>query len=130
MNSKVLIVITLIGVIGTLVGINLVKNARASTPGGPGNWQAATSGSITVFNNDRVLASTSQRVNAIICNDSVNTVYLNADQDKPATANKGIRLNANGGCWEIGAGDFVYWGAVRATSSANSVLTVIEYVFR
>ncbi len=88
-------------------------------------FTVATSGQMTIFNNVQVLATSStKRLYAIICNDSSNVVYLSIDEDAPAAGSEGIRLNANGGCWEMLATENPYDGAIRATSSASSVLTV------
>lgn len=68
------------------------------------------------------LAAFANRQGAIFVNDSANTIYLGIGAD--AVLNSGIRLNANGGSYEMTL-DNVSGQAVNAISSvAASVLTV------
>lgn len=75
----------------------------------------------------QILATSSSRVYAAIVNDGANPIYLNLNGDKPATLYEGIRLNANGGVYEIIAGENGYFGGVQAiTSTGTASTTVIE----
>ena len=85
----------------------------------------ATSGAMTVIGDVQIVATTSKRATAIICNDSGNVAYISLNSDIPMTGVEGIRLNANGGCYEINA-DNLYTGAIRGTSTVTSLLTVTE----
>ncbi len=56
--------------------------------------------SVTVdTNSTEILAASDTRMYACIVNDSDNTIYLAVGAD--AVMNKGIRLNANGGSFEM-----------------------------
>lgn len=70
-----------------------------------------------------VLAASSGRVYAVFVNDGAVPIYLSLN-GVAAVANKGIRLNASGGSYEINLSN-QYVGAVNAiTSSSTAVLTV------
>ncbi len=87
----------------------------------------ATSGVMSITSSAQILA-TSTRAYAIICNDSSQVVYLRADSDKSASDDNGIRLNANGGCYEID-GNNSYVGAITASSTNETAsrLLINEY---
>lgn len=71
-----------------------------------------------------VLALKSTRRYASFVNDSDETIYLSLGAT--ATMNKGIRLNANGGVFEIRKGNG-YNGIITAICSSGSKnLTVVE----
>ncbi len=71
-----------------------------------------------------VLAINRNRIGALFCNDSDTVIYLALDN--VAAINSGIRLNANGGAYEINFTN-LYRGPVSAiTTAANKVLTVVE----
>jgi len=71
-----------------------------------------------------VLAANANRIFAEFVNDSANVIYLALGD--PAVMNRGIRLNASGGSFEIGLSN-LYTGAVKAISGvAASNLTVTE----
>jgi hypothetical protein len=60
-----------------------------------------------------------------ICNDSANTIYVNLGDDA-AVANKGIRLNPNGGSLELNQ-ENIWLGRITAIATgATSNLTGIE----
>jgi hypothetical protein len=91
----------------------------------PEGFTTATSGQMTITADAQILAtSTTKRLYAVVCNDSANVVYLSINEDAAAVANLGIRLNANGGCWEMLATENPYDGAIRAVASSASALTV------
>ncbi|GAI84025.1 unnamed protein product, partial [marine sediment metagenome] len=71
-----------------------------------------------------VLAANANRIFAEFVNDSANVIYLALGA--AAVMNRGIRLNANGGSFEIGLTN-LYTGAVKAISGvAAQNLTVSE----
>lgn len=79
-------------------------------------YTAATSGPMTVTSDVQILATSTRRAYAIICNDSSQVVYLGINNDVAVNSNNGIRLNASGGCYEINDQN-LYAGSVRASST-------------
>ena len=73
----------------------------------------ATVGSSTT----QILASNSNRIYAIIVNDSDETIYLALSDS--AEMNKGIRLGANGGTFEINNNKH-FTGAINAICTSGS----------
>jgi len=71
-----------------------------------------------------VLATDTNRKYARFQNDSDTTIYL--AHGTTATVNKGIRLNANGGEYEINLNNR-YTGAISAVSSATNKKLLISY---
>jgi len=86
----------------------------------------ATSSRITVTTSSTdILASSTPRQYAAIVNDGSNVVYLNFN-GATAVANSGLRLNANGGTFEI-TSENLYKGQITAIASGgSSVVTVVE----
>ena len=73
-----------------------------------------------------VLAANPARKDAVIVNDSNQAIYLARGND--AVLNEGIRLNANGGSYEINR-DNLFLGAINAIATdAGKNLTVSEGV--
>lgn len=70
-----------------------------------------------------ILTANSGRQYAAIVNDSANTIYLGFGET--AVSGEGVRLNANGGTYEINNSN-LYIGAVNGISSATSSVTVLE----
>ncbi|MBA7481124.1 hypothetical protein ES707_16594 [subsurface metagenome] len=71
-----------------------------------------------------VLAANANRIYAEFVNDSDETIYL--DESATAVMNEGIRLNAQGGSFEIGSTN-LYTGAITAIcASGGKNLTVTE----
>lgn len=92
----------------------VAKKDAASQPG--------TSVSVSNAASTVVAAANRDRAEITICNDGANIVYLRL-AGTGATANQGIRLNANGGSWTSGA----YTGAVCGIAmTAATVVTVSE----
>lgn len=84
-------------------------------------------GSITVGTSSvKVMSHNLERKLATIVNDSANTIWLALGET--AAVNKGIRLNALGGAFELGEfTNYKYFGAISAISdTANSNLTFVE----
>ena len=93
--------------------------------GGLDLFKTATSSAIEVGSSSTlVIATTTHRSYLAIVNDSANVVYLMFD-DRPAVLNKGMRLNANGGSFEVND-ENLYKGAIRAIASGPSTTTVFE----
>ena len=126
-NLKTIGITTLV-VIGIIfIGYSLKTSNVGSYSGSP-FIKMATTKSVTATSSVEVLAGSTSRKYAIICNDSSNVVYLNMDDDKPASKLAGFRLNANGGCYEIN-GDNLYVGGVHASSTneTSSNLLISDY---
>ena len=71
---------------------NIVKTAPVAT---------VTDDSVTVgAASTTILAANSKRTNVVLTNDSDETIYIS--RGDTAVMNKGIRVNANGGSYEIG----------------------------
>lgn len=77
-----------------------------------------------VQGNTVVLTENENRVYALFINDSDTTVYLNLGA--AAAVNEGIRLNANGGSYEMsGQAGNLYTGAVNANHGGGAVDKVL-----
>jgi len=73
----------------------------------------------------KVLAANPYRTYALLINDGTDPIYLALN--KPAEVNRGIRLNAGGGSFEINLNN-PYQGEVYAVgSAANPPLLISEY---
>jgi len=84
----------------------------------------AENGSVIVGTSSiRILSENNRRVYALITNDSSNTVYLSLGSE--ACMNKGIRLTATGGSFEINK-DNLFKGKISGISSASSTVLVVE----
>ena len=134
-----------VGVIVALLGVGFLlfqnKDTKDSSFGSAFDaatfQSAATSGPMTVLADVQLLATSSSRTNVIICNDSAQVVYLNLNQDIAVdlngvpTSTASVRLNANGGCYEIDELN-LYQGAIRASSTNEtaSLLFISEYAGR
>jgi len=72
-----------------------------------------------------ILALNADRLNAVIVNDSDVVIYLGVGA--AAVLNQGIRLNANGGAYEINWSN-LYTGAIYGIhgGTGNKVVTVFE----
>ena len=85
---------------------------------------AATNAAVSVaITSTAVIAANAARTFATFVNDSANVIYICLGT--PAVANAGIRLNANGGSFEINR-DNLYTGAVTAIAvggASNLVVT-------
>ena len=108
--------------------ITLAGTAPLGTP----FQSTATTGVIAVVGTSGtdtavLLATTSNRIYASFVNDCSSVVYLTLDDVPSGNANivHDIRLNANGGSWEINQNN-LYTGAVRATSTAVCDILVTE----
>lgn len=69
------------------------------------------------------VATSTSRTYLAIVNNSANTVYLGIG--RPAVGSNGIRLNANGGSFEMDTG-VLFTTAVNCIASSTSMLTVVE----
>lgn len=92
----------------------------AVIPGTIPNYSATTSCNVTTAST-LVLAADRYRAYACIVNDSAVVVYLSLGN--AAVTNRGIRLNANGGSYEI-TNDNLWQGAIYAKTTPNASLTV------
>lgn len=87
--------------------------------------KSTTSNSVTVANTSTlVLAANPNRKYVALVNDSNEVIYISLGV--AAVLNKGIRLNAEGGSYEIDS-ENLYTGSIYAIcSSGSKVLTVTE----
>lgn len=118
-----------IGVLLTLGAANVSKNTPISLGGdiGVSYYSTATNASSTVATTSRVIVNANvARQYLAIVNDGDQDVYLNFRAT--STAGTGIRLNANGGAYEMDiTSSNVYVGPVSAvTSTSTSAVTIIE----
>jgi len=85
--------------------------------------KATTSDSVTIGTvSTEILALNTNRLYALIVNNSTSSVYLALGV--PAVLNKGIRINANGGSYEIKT-DNLFNGAINGISAAGSKDVVV-----
>ncbi|GAG47568.1 unnamed protein product [marine sediment metagenome] len=87
--------------------------------------ESATDGAVPVgITTTEVLAANPRRADAVFVNDSNQPIYLARGND--AVLHQGIRLNANGGNYEINASN-LFLGAINAIAEGGAkVLTVSE----
>lgn len=100
----------LLGVISA--GTNLIGKVNPQSEAGAG--QTPVGVSVTAAST-QILAANANRKVAIVCNDSDTTMYLAIGQ--AAEANKGIRLNANGGVLVLSR-----TGDIFSTEAVNGIL--------
>lgn len=117
-------------VVGILVVVVLGPNKQISL-GGYSNPVPVvkTDSSVTLQTaTTTVLAANPNRSYALITNDSDTVIYLHLNEATTTNAlNAGIRLNANGGSFEIDESN-LYTGEISATSTvAGKILTVVEF---
>jgi len=79
---------------------------------------------VNVNGNTAVLAANTARRYLLIINDSDTTIYLRL-QSGAAVVNSGIRLNPNGGSYELTLATELYTGAIRATHAGGAVDKVL-----
>ena len=130
MKNIALIIIAAVAVAGAyFVKVNYVPQqsfegaANVNVITNEGITQTATSTSAEAIT---VLEENYGRTYALIVNDSDTVMYLNFGAKANAALNAGIRLNANGGSYEI-TPENLYVGQISATTTAASkVLLVTE----
>lgn len=89
---------------------------RYTTPATNSAVQCGTS-------NTTLLATSTSRIYAAIVNDSANTIYIALGYT--AVGSNGIRLNANGGSYELDSSN-MYTGIVTCIASSSSQVTVVH----
>ena len=114
-----------------LVVLGIFVYSQDETSVGSNVWNAtyfnnaATSTVNTVAGDEQIIATSTSRVYVNICNTSANTVYLGLNADLPMNSTDlGIPLIQNA-CFTINDQN-LYKGAIRATSTISSDLTVYE----
>lgn len=128
MNKKILIVLSIlfIAIVG-FIAVSATKSSEDPKLGGTNTsfvmFAPSNASSTVTTSSSVVLATSTGRLYAAIVNDSANTVYLGIGT--PAVIGKGIRLNANGGSYEINESN-QFQGPVYGISSASSNLTITE----
>lgn len=113
--------------IGSFFGTRLASHSTPSVgaSNAPTLLKTATNAGVSVATSSTaVLAKNTARSHVLIVNDSTNVVYLALGAT--AVANKGIRLNASGGSYEINDQN-LFIGAINAIAvGGTSVVTVVE----
>jgi len=74
---------------------------------------------------EEVLPHNPERKYALLVNDSVNTIWLSLGA--PAAANQGIRLNAQGGAYEINSTNLFKGRIYAVASAAASKIMITEW---
>ncbi|GAH94972.1 unnamed protein product [marine sediment metagenome] len=72
----------------------------------------------------QLLPGNPARIYALIVNDGAEAVYLG--MSAPAVQNRGIRLNQNGGSYEINAVN-PWHGEIRAISAGTPAVLIVEW---
>lgn len=124
-------IIAIIGGLAVILVATLMLQKATPAPLGSGvNFNtfsgSATNSSVSVSaaTSTAVLSTNSGRVYAAIINDSANTIYCALGS--AAIANKGIRLNASGGSYELTT-ENLFVGQVNCiATSATSTVTTVE----
>ena len=119
-----------IGKLAANSGVDIGDVDVTSEPSGSGSYTTATHTTLNVTTNTQAaLAANANRLYALLVNDSDTTIYIKIAA--AAVANQGIRLNANGGSYEISKklGN-LNTGAINAIhgGSGNKVLLITEGV--
>jgi hypothetical protein len=78
----------------------------------------------SIIGNVLVLDQNPKRVYALFINDSGNVMYLS--KSDAAVVNSGIRLNANGGSYEINFTNPYFGSVALASAAAGDLLLVTE----
>ena len=124
-NSLIALAGTLI-VVGLSIGLSFLSINKTLADSGQPNFikKMNVSTGITIGTSSvDALDASSGRVYAVLVNDSANPIYLSLN-GAAAVVGQGIRLNANGGSYEINLSN-QYIGQINAISgSSNSNLTV------
>lgn len=121
------ILITLASIIAIAVltiGVSFLHiNKTLADSGSPNTIikMSVSTGVTVTSSSTSVLAASSGRVYAVFVNDSSNPIYLTLGPT--AVSGSGVRLNADGGSYEINLSND-YIGVVTAIASGNSNLTV------
>lgn len=121
------ILLALVLGLGVVIGLQFTTDYQSAGANSFNRFtEVETSSSVTVASSTstEILGKNTGRIYAAIVNDGDTDVYLSLGGT--AVAGEGIRLNANGGTYEINP-DNLFIGAVNgiATSSPSSV-TIIE----
>lgn len=128
MLKKILYILLLLvfGVSGYFIGSRDTGSKLGVS--GPVSYVPTNSSVTLQTSTTTVLSANAYRQYALITNDSDTVIYLHLNSATTTNnLNEGIRLNANGGQFEITA-DNLYTGEVSATSSAASkVLNIVEW---
>jgi hypothetical protein len=135
MQSKTLkgTVITIIIAILGLLGYQASPQLGGARENLCGTVISNTSTTTSATQNQLVVDRNDKRCNLVLTNDSDTAIYIHrryfADYSAASTTlmgNKGIRLNANGGSYEISS-ENLYNGQIwLATTTAGKVLTISE----
>lgn len=110
------------------VGAGFVSNVSLKSLGEPvfgSRITVSTSTKVAITTASvELLAGNSNRDCAYIVNDGANTMYINVGAD--AVANEGIRLNANGGSFDIESDNLLVLVINGITKTGTTTATVFE----
>jgi len=127
LKKRIGIIATVALIIVVIIILSLQSNPSigGSVPGDPEIRGVATMASTTVGTTSTLIfaTTTGMMLNRTIVNDGSTNVYLGIGS--AAVSGKGIRLNANGGSYEINNNN-LFTGAIYGISSANVNVTTLE----
>lgn len=124
-SSKLIFIVLVIAIIASGALFISSKTQKFGSFNAPTLLKSATNSNVSVSTTTTpVLSANTARQYILFTNDSANTIYLSLSGT--ATSSKGIRLNANGGTYEINQ-DHLYIGAISAVAqTATSTLMYVE----
>ena len=112
---------------GAALNVDVNGNLKVIDYSAGGSFSSATNASSTVGTTAvQILAASATRQYALFTNDSDTVIYLNLGASSTAAIGKGMRLNANGGSYEISS-DNLYIGIISAISSADTKNLTVVY---
>lgn len=101
-----------------------VPGGPISGPGGTRFTSIPSNTSVTCGSSTQAVATSTARNYVTFVNDSANNIYLTEGVPASSTASIGIRLNANGGSYEVN-GLNLYTGSLYCAANASSTLDEI-----
>ena len=87
----------------------------------------STTNTLVANTSEQILASSTDRMYAIIGNAGLGLVYLSLDSDKAAIVGKGIVLHSSS-TYALIPGENLYTGGINAISLTTPVLTITEVI--
>ena len=105
--------------------LNSARNAITVSSTGVASYTTPAHSAVAVATTSTsVLASNANRLYLLLVNDSDTDIYINLGG--AAVASQGIRINANGGSYEMNAGSGnVYTGAIHAIHASTGTKTLL-----
>ncbi len=124
-KKGLIVILIIVSTIIITLGFQSNQSIGGTVPGDPEIRGVATMASTTVGTTSTLIfaTTTSNMLNRTIVNDGTTNVYLGIGSE--AVSGKGIRLNANGGSYEINNNN-LFTGAIYGISSTNVNITTLE----